>query len=453
MLDLRIVGGTVVSDGVAAPLDVAVEGGTIVAVAPPGTLGAAEVEVDASDLHVLPGVIDVHFHCRAPANPWRADFATETRAAAAGGVTTVCEMPISDPACSTPQAFATRRSLVAEQAHVNVALYAGAAVTRSRAQEMAALGAIAFKLFMTSPPTGREREFDGLWATAEADILDALVAVASTGLPCVVHAENDALLRSFAAASDTPVPPRPPLAEALAIASVAILAREAGARLHVAHVTSRSALAALRGAVAAGADVSGETCPQYLVLDEGAIERHGGIAKIGPPLRQRADCDALWHALAVGELALLASDHSPFLVDEKTVPYLTAPMGLPTVEVLLSVLLDGVARGRLALEPAIALVTAAPARLAGLYPRKGRIAPGADADVAIVSLDETWRPGPATLISRAAGCGIVYDEMQLKGRVRTTIVNGRVAFEHSAPTPDRHGRFVPGAQAEGLAPS
>ena len=363
-------------------------------------------------------------------------------------MTTVCEMPISDPACSTPAVFDARRALVEEQAHVNVALYGGAAVDPARAAAMAARGAIAFKLFMTSPSPGREREFEGLWASEEPAILSALESVATTGLPCVVHAENQRLVESFAAGRDGRPASRPPVAEAAAIAMAATLAREAGARIHIAHVTSQSALAALRGAVAMGADVTAETCPQYLTLDEDTVARHGGLAKIGPPLRAAGECAALWKALADGELQVIASDHSPFLAEEKDVPYASAPMGLPTVEILLAVVLDSVARGLLPLPAAVELVTSAPATLVGLYPRKGRIAAGADADLALVSLTERWRPGPATLVSRASGCGIVYDRMDLTGRVSTTIVAGRIVHDKGRPTAERAGAFVPGAGAD-----
>src|SRR5262249_14178561 len=158
-------------------------------------------------------------------------------------------------------------------------------------------------------------------------------------------------------------------------------------RLHVAHVTSAQALAAVRGARLAGATLTAETCPQYLTLDSGTIAAHGGVAKVGPPLREPEDSAVLWSAVADRTLDLASSAHSPFLYEEKAGrDYAVAPMGLPTVELLVPVVLDAAARGVFSLERAVELLAGAPARLFGLYPEKGVIAVGADADLALVAL-------------------------------------------------------------------
>ena len=448
MLDLRILNGTVVSDGQVAPLDVGIEDGRIAVVDESGALGTARAEIDVSGLHVMPGAIDVHFHCRAPGRSERGDFASETAAAAAGGVTTVFEMPISDPACSTPETFRKRQELASAQAFVNVGLYSGAALGgAAQAAEMAELGAVGFKLFTISPALGREREFAGLWATDEGEILQALQAVAPTGLACVVHAESERLITYFRSQqSSDGISFRPPIVEATAIAATAALAKEAGARIHIAHVSSRAALDAFRGARALGAEVTAETCPQYLVLNGDAIRKNGGVAKVAPPLRERDDNEALWEALVDSTLTLVSSDHAPFLVHEKAVPYAEAPQGLPTVELLVPVMLDAAARGRISLERALSYVTSAPAQLFGLYPRKGVIAAGSDADIAIVSLEDRFDPSPENLVSRAGGCAIVFSELRLKGRVRKTIVNGTLVYDEGHIVA-QGGSFLAGSAA------
>lgn len=446
MLDLKIINGIVVSEGLSSPLDIGIEGGAIVEVAPPGLLGPAREELDAAGLHVIPGAIDVHFHCRAPSHPERGDFGSETAAAAAGGVTTIFEMPISDPACSTPEVLAQRRALGERDAYVHFALYSGAAVGGpAEAAAMAEAGAIGFKLFTLAPAPGREVEFQGLWANDEGAVYEALEAVAATGLPCVIHAENESLIRLFAArASGDGVPRRPPVVEAAAIASVAAIAQAVGARIHIAHVSSGAALAGVRGARALGADVTAETCPQYLSLDSGTTAEYGGLAKIAPPLREPTDSEALWDGLREGVLTVVSSDHSPFLAHEKTgVDFARAPQGLPTVEILVPVVLDAASRGALPLELAVDLVTSAPARLFGLE-SKGRIGVGADADITLVALGETFRPGRETLVTRAAGCGIVYGDMELAARVKTTIVEGRIVFADGRIHGTPGGRFIRG---------
>ncbi len=450
MLDLRILNGTVVSDGAVRPLDLGIEGGQIAEVEEPGAAGRALTEIDATGLHVIPGAIDVHFHCRAPSRIQRGDFASETAAAAAGGVTTIFEMPISDPPCSTPTVFHSRRELGIAQSHVNFALYSGAVLgSVGRAQEMAELGAIGFKLFMVAPAPGREHEFLGLWSADEGKILESLLAIRETSLVCVVHAENDQLVRYFSANSPADGQPlRPPVIEATAIATVGALAREAMTDIHIAHVSSRSALEAVRGVRGLGAAVTAETCPQYLLLDAEATRTYGPVAKIAPPLRAPEDTRALWQALADGTLNLLASDHSPFLVSEKSdVPYAEAPSGLPTVELLVPLVLDAAVNGRLPLDLAVSLVTAHPARRFGLYPRKGTLTVNADADIALVALGRQFAPGPATLLSRAAGCAIVFDRIVLDARVETTIVNGNVVYRKGQIVGAGNGRFTPGRGA------
>jgi dihydroorotase (multifunctional complex type) len=455
MLELRILNGIVVSDGVAEMKDVGIEGGAIVEVGSPGTLGPAADEVDATGLYVLPGAVDVHFHCRAPGHPERGDFASETRAAATGGVTTVFEMPISEQACSTPEVFERRRELAARQCYVNFALYAGAAVkNNAHALAMEECGAIGFKLFTLSPSSDREREFEGLWAVDEDRIYDALTAISHTGLVCTVHAENEALLRAFGRRSMlNGVPLRPPIVEATAIALVGALAASAKARIHVAHVTSRAALDALRGVRAMGASATGETCPQYLVFDENAIDEFGAFAKVAPPLRPPEDASALWDALRDGTIEVVASDHAPFRPEEKTeASYAMAPQGMPTVETMVPILLDAALRGLLPIEVAVDLITSAPARRFGLFPRKGTIRPGSDADISLFSPEGERELNVRSLVSRAAGCGVMYEGMVLRGRPTRTIVGGRTVFLEGFVFDPPAGRFVrPGrARAEEL---
>ena len=448
MHDLRILNGIVVSDGSVLRADIGIEGSQIAEIGPPGAVGRARAEIDASGLHVLPGAIDVHFHCRSPSHPERGDFASETAAAAAGGVTTVFEMPISDPACSTPAVFQDRRDLASTHAHVNVGLYSGAVLgSRAETTQMAELGAIGFKLFTIEPAPGRAREFAGLWTTNEGRMMDTFEAVQTTGLPCVVHAENNHLVHHFARRSTGGIPLRPPVIEATAIAVVSLLAKETGVHAHIAHVSSRAALAAVVAGRNLGARISAETCPQYLALDESVSRTKGAVAKVAPPLRQPDDVDALWEALASGQLSVLASDHSPFLAHEKTTVWANAPQGLPTVELLLPVILDGAVRGRLPLPDAVSAVTSTPAKLFGIYPRKGVVALGADADLTLVALGQNYRPTPETLLTRAAGCAVAFSDLEFRARVEHTVVNGVLVYTRGAITTTNAGLFVPGPAA------
>lgn len=452
MHDLVISNGAIVSDGVRRRGDVAVDAGIITAVAAPGTLDGARVVIDAAGKWVLPGAIDIHFHCRAPSHPERGDFASESRAAIAGGVTTIFEMPISDPACSTPEVLRARRALAEQECYAHFALYAGGGLRDpAAAAALVDAGAIGFKIFTTTPPRDRRAEFDGLCAEREDAILAALRAIAPTGRPCVFHAENQPLIEFFGQTLRHGVPDRPPLVEATAIAIIGTLARETGARAHIAHLTSAAGLQTLRAINAAGPVLTAETCPQYLLFDSRAIDRWGGYAKIAPPLREPADSAALWEGLRDGAIGIVASDHAPFRPEEKRdVPYADAPQGMPSVETMLPVLLDAAARGLLPLEQAVDLLTGAPARLFGLDGRKGTVAAGADADLVIVDPAAQAEVRIDCLLSRAAGCAILYDGLQLRGRIETTLVAGQIAYRDGRIEGPPRGRFI--APVEAAAP-
>ena len=324
--DVVIRGGTVVTEDGVQLADVAVTSGRIAALLKPGTETAASEVIEASGLHVLPGAVDIHFHVRAPAYPERGTVSSETKAAAAGGVTTLFEMPISKPCCATPEVFRNRRDLFAEQAYVDFALYgAPGTLDPINVAGMVEEGAIGFKIFMTEAPKGRDDEFIGLCLPQEGPLLEALHLVADSGLVTSVHAESSPLLQYFTDKllktgrndPSTHGESRPPVVEALAIAKLLTLNQQAGASLHVAHVTSRMAVDTIRMFQEQGMNVTAETCPQYLLFTEAELAKFGSYAKINPPLRTMDDQEALWDALKDGTLSSVATDHSPFTVEEK----------------------------------------------------------------------------------------------------------------------------------------
>lgn len=445
MFDTRILNGILVSDGVSWPADIGIVDEAIVEVGSPGALAPATDDIDASGLLVIPGAVDAHFHCRAPSHPERADFGSETRAAAASGVTTVFEMPVSNPPCSTPEVLEARRQLIETDSYIDVALFAGAAVKGlQHAQALAEAGAIGFKLFTHAPSADRAEEFEGLWASSEETIYHALAAIGPTGLPCTVHAENQALLGAFnTEATGKGISARPAIIEALAISIVGMLARDLGTRVHIAHLTSRLALDAFRGARASGARITAETCPHYLVLDDRAIDRWGGFVKVAPPLRTADDIAALWDALNEGLLTIVASDHAPFLPEEKSAPdYNSAPQGIPSIEALVPVMIDAGITGRLPIEQAVGLMTAEPAKLFGLFPHKGAVAPGSDADIVLIDPQETRTLSSDSFMSRSARSAVAYDGLRLRGRVTRTILRGRTVSLNGAVIGQPRGRFV-----------
>ena len=453
--DLLVRGGKVVLENRVEPLDVGVRNGRIAALLAPGSSAKAARVVAAEGLHVLPGAVDIHFHVRAPAYPERGTVESETRAAAAGGVTTVFEMPISKPCCGTPEVFRARREHFAERAHVNFGIYgAPGRLRRDEVLGMADEGAIGFKIFMTRAPKGRDDEFDGLCLPATAGQYEALKLVKETGLVVVVHAEDDSLLTHLTAqlvAAGRNDPPahlesRPPFVEATAIATLLTMNQAVGARVHIAHVSSRHALDTLRAFQRRGDDVTGETCPQYLRFDQGALAKHGAYAKINPPLRTQGDIEALWEGVRDGSLIAITTDHSPFTVAEKEkarTDLWAAPPGAPGVEELVVGTLDAVAAERLTLVQAARLIATNGARRFGLYPRKGVVQEGADADLTLVDLDATTTIDRHRLHTASRDTDRLYDGMTFRARVAGTILAGEVVFDgEEVLNRPGDGRFV-----------
>ena len=434
-----IAGGDVLLPDGLHRVDLSLADGRIAGVHAPGTAPDAAEVIDATGLHVLPGIVDIHFHVRAPAYPERGTVQSETRAAAAGGVTTLFEMPISKPCCSTPAEFVRRRDHFAENAVIDFGIYAAPGdLTEATRDEMLRLGAIAFKIFTTPAPAGRGDEFDGLAFPDEADQLRALTLLANTGRPVVVHAESAALLAHFEAAARALDPAdaathgasRPAVCESVAVAKLLTMNMTARAKLHIAHVTSAQTVAVLR-AFAGTSDFTAETCPQYLFATETDVARAGVYGKVNPPIRGQADQDALWQAIADGVINYVTTDHAPFAKAEKQASegdFPGAPPGVPGIEFILPAMLDAVAAGRLTLKHAHDLICANGTRRYGLHPHKGAIVPGSAADLAVVDLAGETHITADTLHTHAREVAHLFEGRRLRGRVRRTILAGATVY-------------------------
>jgi allantoinase len=442
MVDLAVINGVVVSPATTLQrASVLVQNGKIQSIEATGEHVAARQTLDAEGMLVLPGAIDIHFHCRAPSFPERGDFATESRAAAAGGVTTIFEMPISKPCCATTEVWHSRRDLATRDAYVNIGLYGAPGLLDAKEiNGMAEAGAIGFKLFTTQAAKGREDEFRGLTTNNLADIVRALELIQPTGLRCVFHAEDQSLIDLYTArARTTPMPDvkrhersRPAIVEATAVASLLAIVSSLDTPIHIAHVSSKRAVELLRDAKTKGLPVTAETCPHYLFFTDEVLEQVGPYGKINPPLRHEEDREALWEGLLDGTLDVVATDHAPFTSQEKEAAWnniLEAPPGHPGVEFLLPLMLSEALKGRLSLLKAVELISTKPAQLFNLYPQKGTLWPGADADITLYDPRPTVTVDRTKGFSRAAECNRLYDGMKLQGEVFATIVGGKVIYQ------------------------
>ncbi len=436
--DTLIRNGAVLTPEGLRPLDILVSDGRIAALLPPGSPADAEETIDAAGLHVLPGAIDIHCHVRSPAFPERGTVESETRAAAAGGITTLFEMPISKPCCNSAERVRIRRDHFAEHALIDFALYAAPGdISAPFLSDIGNAGAIAFKIFTTASPIGRDDEFAGLSRPDEGGQLELLKALAKTGLPVVVHAESQQLLDHFGklgealdpALASTHGATRPDICEAVAVAKLLTMNMAAGAKLHIAHVTSALTVEILRR-FKGSSDFSAETCPHYLVRTEADVERAGVFAKINPPIRAQADQEALWAALQDGTITHVTTDHASFAFAEKQASvgdFVNAPPGSPGLEMLVPVLLDAVAAGRLSLEKMSGLISANAADRFNLR-AKGRIAEGLDADIVLVDPSGTTTISAQKLFTHAREVAHLYDGMGFRGRIVRTIARGRTVF-------------------------
>ncbi len=435
-----ITGGNVLTGGTLAPLDLAIGAdGRVLALGGRGAFAGAGATLDATGLLVLPGAIDSHFHVRAPSRPDRETFATATRAVAAGGTTTLIEMPIAEPPTTDGASLRLRAALAAQETVIDVAFYASCAADMGAMASAAAGGAVAFKAFLQRVPPGRESEFDGLCLPTTADLAQAFERARAFDLPCAFHAEDEPIYAMreahLRAAGRTDGPAhadaRPDYVEAVSVGTLLALAASFGVHVHVPHVSSALTAALIREAKARGVPVTAETCPQYLAFDRTALAQVGPYAKCNPPLKEAHDREAVWEAVRDGTIDTLASDHAPFTVAEKEAArenIWLAPPGMPGGELLLSWAVGEALEGRLTWRRFEELLVTNPARIFGLA-GKGAIAPGVDADLVLYDPADRGTFALAEFRSRAGGTGVLWDGFPRIGRVCRTLLRGQTVFD------------------------
>ncbi|MGW0609109.1 allantoinase AllB [Streptomyces sp. NPDC002788] len=403
---------------------VAVAGGTITAVLPydapvPGT---ARLE-DLGDHVLLPGLVDTHVHVNDPGRTEWEGFWTATRAAAAGGITTLVDMPLNSlPPTTTVAHLRTKQLVAADKAHIDVGFWGGALPGNLKdLRPLHEAGVFGFKAFLS--PSGVD-EFPHLERDALAR---AMAEIAAFDGLLIVHAEDPRLLAS---APQAPGPryadflaSRPRDAEDSAIAQLIREAKALDARVHVLHLSSSDALPMIAAARAEGVRVTVETCPHYLTLTAEEVPDGASEFKCCPPIREAANQDLLWQALADGTIDCVVTDHSPSTADLKTADFATAWGGISGLQLSLAAVWTE-ARGRgHGLEDVVRWMSARTSALVGLDDRKGAIAVGRDADFAVLAPDETFTVDPAALQHR--NHVTAYAGRTLHGVVKSTWLRGQ----------------------------
>ena len=423
-----------------------VRAGRIAAVAAHDDVPAGARVHDAGDLPVLPGVVDTHVHLNEPGRTEWEGFATATRAAAAGGATTLVDMPLNSiPPTTTREALAAKRDAARGRVAVDVGFWGG--VVPGNAGELAGMvadGIRGFKCFLIDSGAP---EFG--WV-GERELAPAMGILAGLGVPLLVHAEvagpvdaacaalGDADPRAYA----TWLASRPPAAEEEAIALAARLCAATGARTHIVHHSAASALPLIARARADGLPLSAETCPHYLHFTAEAIPDGATAFKCAPPIRDAGNREALWQALADGTLDLVASDHSPCSPSLKALEqgdFVAAWGGIAGLQLALPVTWTEARRRGHGLPDLARWMAAAPARLAGLA-QKGAIAAGRDADLVVFDADAPFAVTPAAIHHRHPLTP--YAGETLAGVVRATFLRGELVYDDGRHLATDHGALL-----------
>lgn len=427
----------------------AVRGEVIAALGPglPPACAAATV-VDAGDKWLLPGAIDTHPHFFDPGATWREDFLHGTRAAASGGFTTVLDMPNTSPPVRDEATFALKLARAQAASLVDFGLW-GAALPDNQADlaRLRELGCVAFKAFTL------EAAPDYPWSD-EYDQWQEMARLAQLGAVYGAHAEHSTLVRRFTQAHRAQPwslavhdASRPPQAELTAINTLLLYAEMTGCRLHICHMSLPEGARLIAQAKARGVDVTVETCAHYLTLnyeDDGAL---GAFGMINPPLRSRARMEQLWEFVLDGTIDYLGTDHAPYLKEEKLPPdgdARKAACGAPEIDVALPLLLEeGVKKRGMTLPRFAAFTAGNAARRFGLYPRKGALAPGADADFYLADPDSPWTFSRRNSFSKSKALGFAHEGRRMQCRIAATYLRGRPIYRDGeileAPG---YGRFL-----------
>jgi dihydropyrimidinase len=448
-----IKGGTVLSPTGGTPADVLIEDERVLAVTAPGVFDSADTVLDAAGKYVLPGGIDAHTHMEMPfGGTFSADtFETGTTAAAWGGTTTIIDFAVQAKGTSLVSTLDKWH----EKADGNCAVDYGfhmivSDVNDGTLKEMETCidaGVSSFKMFMAYP---------GVFYSTDGEILRAMQKATETGSTIMMHAENgiaidELVAQSLAAGKGDPVQhglTRPSALEGEATSRAITLAKVTGAPLYIVHLSAAEALSAVAQARNEGQNVFAETCPQYLYLsieDLAKPDFEGAKYVASPPLREKKHQADLWRGLRTNDLSVVSTDHCPFCFkDQKELgrgDFSKIPNGMPGVEHRMDLLHQGVVAGEISLGRWVEACSTTPARMFGLYPRKGVIAPGSDADIVIY--DPAARQTLSAETHHMAVDYSAYEGFELTGKVETVLSRGKVVVSPSGFSGETgHGKFL-----------
>lgn len=393
-------------------------------------------EIDCTGKHVIPGVIDAHVHFRSPGDEYKEDWETGSRAAVMGGVTTVFDMPNTNPQTTTLEALEDKRALARAKSHVNFGLFFGG-TGRNLEEVKKASGIVGVKVYMG--------ETTGQTINEDSDFMEKLLKdlFEQTDRVIAIHAEDEELIKKHIETyrgEDNPEIHSLIRNDSIAFAAArrAIhLAKKYSGRLHICHMSTKKEVELL--AKYSDENITCEVAPHHLFFTISEYARQGNFVKMNPPLRAQNDVDALWEAVRSGLVNIVATDHAPHLPEEKEQGYWDAPAGVPGVEMVLPLMLNSVNEGRIILDDVVRLLCEGPANLYGVR-GKGFLKEGYDADVVVVDMDMVREVRNEDVVSK---CGWTpYAGMNLRGWPVMTFVGGMLVVENREIVSGSKGREV-----------
>lgn len=457
--DLVIENGTIVTNKEDYQATIYIKNGKIEAVTNEPLAGDAETSIDAAGCYIFPGFIDTHIHSRDPGATYKEDFHHSSMAAAAGGITTVFEMPNTNPPINNVGNFKKQASNLESKALVDYGIW-GICLGHLNLDDLNQLheaGVIGFKFFwgyavhsktfqlMYNYKTGME---DVIPPFGDGEVFDMFTEVAKTGQVLAIHAENNDLIQHLTNKVESRggrsyqdlLEGRPNLAEELTIQSGIAMAKKTGARLHILHVSTAEGVEAIRQAQKDGYPITAETCPHYLFLSDEDYDEIGPQMKVYPPVKYKKDQEALWAGLVDGTISFVCSDHAPHTESEKDGDLWSIPAGMCGVETLAPLMLDAVSKGKLTINDVAALLSEGPAKLFNVYPKKGSVLVGTDADLTIVDMEKEYMIKREDLHSKSKVTA--FDGFKVKGKPVYTIVRGNIVMQDGKLNSHPSGQLV-----------
>lgn len=436
-----------------------IKDGKIAAISENELGGEAKKTTDAVEKYVLPGFIDTHVHSRDPGATYKEDFYYSTQAAAAGGITMVFEMPNTNPPINNVENLHKQKDNLTPKAHVDFGIWAICLgdLNMKDIVPLHVAGVIGFKFFwgyainsntfqlMYNYKDGDEGVIPPL---PDGEVYDIFKEVEKTGQLLAIHAENNEIIQRLTKKVEDSgrrdyealLEGRPNLAEEMTIQSGIAMAKKLGTRLHILHVSTGEGVELVRQAQREGYPITSETCPHFLFLSNEDYETIGPQMKVYPPVKYKKDQNELWQGIQDGTVSIVCSDHAPHTEEEKDGDLWSIPAGMCGVETLAPLMLNAVNEGKITLQQACGLLAEAPAKQFGIYPQKGSLALGTDADITIVDMNKEMVIKRENLHSKSKVTA--FDQFSIKGVPVNTIVRGVTVMEDGQIVSEPIGQMV-----------